>query len=242
MLTWNLPDDLCQIPAGKMQTAKTIYKYFEGTIPSSLIDYVQMQTATINRIEFAIYHYQILNLAYGFATVPTYTQQDSVARAEMNAIILNLIGALDCMSHEINTILNLQINEREVTFGHNHKQGMNNCIICRIHTTHPQVANFLASIITNDWFKELKEYRNHIHKRLPVIQVSMVVGGPFRKITLPDDPSNYNPQLPDYSKKLEIQEYCRDRIDKVMAAIEELYHKLHPQIKQYVSTKRTANP
>lgn len=216
MLTWNLPDDLCQIPAVKMQTAKTINKYFQGTMPLSLLDYSQLQTATINRIEFAIFHYQILNVAYGFATVPTYSQQDSVARAEMNAIILNLMGAFDCISHEINTILNLQINEREVMFGHNHKQGTNNCTICRIRTTYAQPSTLMELIITSDWFKELKEYRNHIHKRLPVIQVSMVAGGPFRKITLPDDPSNHNPQLPDFSKKLELQAYCRDQIDLCM--------------------------
>ncbi len=242
MLTWNLPNDPCQIPLGKMKTAKTIYDSMAGTIPSSLLDYTQMQTATMNRIEFAVYHYQVLNVAYGFATVTTYTQQDSVARAEMNAIILNLMGAFDCISHEINTILNLQINEREVMFGHNHKQGMSNCIICRISTTDPQLSTLMELVITSDWFKELKEYRNHIHKRLPVIQVSMVAGGSFRKVTLPDDPSNYNPQSPDFSKKLELQAYCRDRIDNVMVTIEELYQKLHPQITQYVTTRRTASP
>lgn len=242
MLTWNLPDDLCQIPTGKMQTARIINKSFEGSIPNSLIDYAQMQTATLNRIEFTIYHYQILNLAYGFATIPTYLQQDSVARAEMNAIVLNLMGICDSISHEMNVILNLQINEREVTFGHNHKQGRTNCIICRTIDLHPQLATFLESVIVSDWFRELKEYRNHIHKRLPVIQVSMIVGGSFRKITLPDNPSNYNPQLSDYSKKLELQAYCNYQIQNIMTAIEEVYQKLHPQITQYITTRRTAIP
>jgi len=242
MPIWILPDELGEIPDGKMPTAKQIYSFFYGTIPVKLLDYAQTQTATLNRIESAIYHYQIMDVAYGFGTVGDYPRQHFVARTEMNAIVLNLMGAFDCIAHEINMVFNLPIPERNVMFGHTHFGGRDNCIICRVSYMHLTLSTYLEQIVASSWFNELKEYRNHIHKRLPVIQVAIVVGGGNgRRVTLPDNPSNYNPQSSDYSRRLEIQAYCRDRIDDVINAIEHIYQLMHGKIAEYVTIQRDSS-
>jgi hypothetical protein len=143
----------------------------------------------------------------------------------MHSIIINLYSALDSLAQQINCIYHMGFSPSEINFKH-----------FRCQIPRGPIRNHLDNELQADWFDTFNMLRNlMVHKNLPVLL--LVPGSSTTTIIIPDDPLNNDPQSPpkgnDYSKRLEANQYCKERLNDIMRIIEGAYpllenHTLEP--------------
>jgi hypothetical protein len=147
-------------------------------------------------------------------------------RAEMHSIITNLYSALDSLAQQINCIYSMGFSPSEVKVYHPNSHSSPSCFRCQIPTTASISAYLDNELDENNWFGMFNRLRNlMVHKNLPVLQ--LILGTRTMSIIMPDDPLNTDPQQSqnrdDYSKYLEVNQYCDDRMKDVIRIIERAY-------------------
>ena len=199
---------------------------------SDLLEFSQSHESTKTKVTFADYHYFILDQFYKPKTTTRETDTDSWARAEFHSIVSNLYSALESLVYEINLAYNFGLRANQIYLNHNHKQFNSDCVRCQITAQKDNVTSQLDGNLNTAWFQIFNKLRNQIiHKNLPVIQV--IVGSTTTTITIPDDPVNTNPQSTDFSRNLEINQYCKNIRKNVVEIIENIY----PLIKDKIKTR-----
>lgn len=193
----------------------------------TILNEAQSHDSTYGKIRFAKYHYYILNQLYRPDVTERRPDTENWVRAEMNAIITSLYSALDSLAYEINLVYQLKFKPSEVHIYHNHMMREACCFRCAVPTTEP-IWKHLSNQLDNSWFTELNRLRNIIvHKNMPVLQLTITVGTNVTRIIMPDDPSNTDPQVTptrnDFSKYLEVNQYCKDTMDRILQIVEEAY-------------------
>jgi hypothetical protein len=192
-----------------------------------MLGFSQTHESIKGKIAMADYHYHILDQLYRPSQTDMQTDRKWWARGEMHCIITNLYSALDSLAHEINLAYNigLQLNEVDIP---------------RVRSRFSQgdpVASCLNQELSQPWFATFENLRHQItHRNVPIIQFTITVGDPTIRMMIPDDPTKNNPQNDpppgDFSKKLEINQYCFNRRNDVLNLTEKIYPILKPMIRQ----------
>lgn len=202
-----------------------IQKLIPSSIPNAdLLDYAQSHESTKSKVTFADYHYHILNQLY----IPHITTRESDTvdwvRAEFHSVIMNLYSALDSLAYEINLAYGFGLKVNQIHIHHSHTQHNSDCFRCNLDKQSDTLTLLINTELNNQWFHTFNKLRNQIiHKNLPVIQTIMATESSTTKLKIPDDPTNTNPQNNDYSKNLEINQFCKDLRRNVVDLIEQVY-------------------
>jgi hypothetical protein len=203
-----------------------------------ILEFSQTHESINGKIAMADYHYHILDQLYRPSQTDMQTDTKWWARAEMHCIITNLYSALDSLTHEINLAYNMGLQPKHVDVHHDHAipNPKSKCVRCRLPQGDP-VGSYLNQELSQPWFATFKNLRHQItHRNVPIIQSTITVGDPTIHMMIPDDPTKNNPQNDpppgDFSKKLEINQYCFDRRNNVLNSIEKIYPILEPMIRQ----------
>lgn len=208
-----------------------IQTLISSTIPdTNLLDFAQSHESTKTKIIFADYHYYILNQFYRPSVTKRETDTDSWVRAEFHSLVINLYSALDSLAYEINLAYNFGLKPNQINIYHTHTSFQQNCIRCNIDNQNDALTALINIEFAKTWFQIFNKLRNQIvHKNLPVITIGL--GGLATKITIPNDPSNTNPQYGDYSQGLEINQYSQTIRKNVVNIIEQTYPLIESRIK-----------
>lgn len=200
-------------------------------IPNNdLLDFAQSHESTKTKITFADYHYHILNQFYRPNVTRRETDTDSWVRAEFHSLVINLYSSLDSLAYEINLAYNFGLKPYQINIYHTHTSFQQNCIRCNIDEQNDGLTALINIELAKSWFQIFNKLRNQIvHKNIPLITIK--IGGSTTKITIPDDPSNTNPQSGDYSQDLEISQYSQTIRKNVANMMEQTYPLIESRIK-----------
>jgi hypothetical protein len=210
-------------------------------IPSSKLtdlqlDLAQAHDSTFYKIRFADYHLFILGQIYDPDAEAREGETQQWVRAEMHSTVYNLYSALDSLGYEINLAYGFGINPGGVTIHHNHPKIVNGCLRCELTKINDDLYRYLETSLNDvSWFNYFRRLRNQVtHRHFPVWNIGRVVegnGGRFA-VRLPDNPENMNPQPSDYSRHLEVRQYCESTREEVINVTEEVYRLITPMIRQ----------
>lgn len=231
MIPIEVDDNTGSIPDSLMPRGNEINRFFLGTFPEALLELAHPHSATMYRLEYTRFHYEIMDYTYGSGSKAPYTRRDFVVRAEMNAILFNLFAALHSLLQEINVIYNCGIDYKQLKLGHVHdRYGINRCLLCRLQNNNSQLQTHLETTFSSSWFTDLREYRNMAaHRLLTIIMVHV----PSMIIYLPNTPYLNGNSASDYSARVEIQSSCKSVIDNVIKVVERSYELMFTDAKNW---------
>lgn len=219
-----LKEDMFQSDDPHFPNWSRIYKLIPSPTPKALLSFTQSHESTYSKIKFAQYHYHILDQLYQSNITQREPDTQHWVRAEMHSIIINLYSSLDSLAQQINCIYHMGFSPSEIRIND-----------FRYQIPPGAIRNHLDNELKPDWFDTFNHLRNlMVHKNLPVLR--LIPRGNTMTIIMPDDPLNNDPQSPstgndDYSKRLEANKYCKDRLNDTMRIIEGAYLLLENDIK-----------
>lgn len=187
---------------------------------------------TKHRLEVVRVCLSILNAGYKVRPVEPV---NFLIRTMADIIFSNLAGSLDSLSFEINQVYGFRIKEGRIQIDHHSEQtNEGNCVRCELNKINDNLSKYLNNelprmpIPQSHWYSTYTKYKNQVKHR-PLYTIYEQPGGRF----IPDDPSIIKPMTPpyydatqrkiitpNYTKDLELRNYCQYCFDKILGIVE----------------------
>jgi hypothetical protein len=206
----------------------------KSNITEEILLLSQTHLALKYKIAFADYHLHLLDQLYKPNTTERQSDTENWVRAELYAIITTLYSVLDTLFFEINLSYAFGLSVNQIHTHHNHTKPDSNCIRCLIDQKNNNLTCYINTTFVQKWFEVFRELRNQItHKNLPVLQFVLrpTQEPSTTKITLPNNPTNNNPKVEDYSDNLEISQYCKERRNDIIRVVEKTIELIESELR-----------